>query len=426
MNAAVRPYLERWRTPSLRRTVASTALVNIGLTVAAAASGIYLARVLGPAGRGDYAALSSWFGLMLTIGAVGQPAATTYYVASLADRRRDVVATSRTLMLVVGFSLVGVMAALAPLLAHGDHQLTVNYWIVFLSGVPAFAGSSYSFALQAASIPVWNLMRASQPIAYLVLVVAVGLAGALDLRLACQLLLATVTGQAMLSYVLCRRLGLTGGRSSRVLGGHLLRYGLSQVASTAPATLNARLDQLVLSQTVRSASLGQYAVAVTLTGLAVPVVSALGNVLFPRMAAERDRTRRDAIVRQAVVSSLVLAVVVVGLLTATAYLVVPLLFGEAFRDAVPLVWILAPGGVFLASSQVCGDLLRGQGRPIAVAWAQVAGVVITIVGLAVLLPWLGVPGAAAVSTVAYAVTWLMLLRSLRSDPTAERIEVGAG
>ena len=44
--------------------------------------------------------------------------------------------------------------------------------------------------------------------------------------------------------------------------------------------------------------------------------------------------------------------------------------GPAYRGAVPLLWMLAPGGIFLACGQVVGDILRGLGRPGQVALAQ--------------------------------------------------------
>ena len=80
---------------------------------------------------------------------------------------------------------------------------------------------------------------------------------------------------------------------------------MAQIAALAPYTLNAQLDQLVLSQTVASADLGRYAIAVSLTSLPLPLVAAVGNVAFPRLAAQRIATaatrkmQRDAIAASA-------------------------------------------------------------------------------------------------------------------------------
>ena len=108
-------------------------------------------------------------------------------------------------------------------------------------------------------------------------------------------------------------------------------------------------------------------------------------------------------------------------LALVAYWLVPVVFGVSYRSAVPLLWILTPGAVFLACGQVVGDLLRGLNRPVVVAWAQGFAVVFTVVLLFALLPVLGVYGAAVASTVAYGIALAAMLYFLRrmegsSDP----------
>ena len=66
-------------------------------------------------------------------------------------------------------------------------------------------------------------------------------------------------------------------------------------------------------------------------------------------------------------------------LALAAHWLVPLIFGAAYLGAVPLLWILTPGAVFLACGQVVGDLLRGRSQPGAVAWAQGLAAVFTVV-----------------------------------------------
>ncbi len=80
------------------------------------------------------------------------------------------------------------------------------------------------------------------------------------------------------------------------------------------------------------------------------------------------------------------------------------------------MWILAPGGVFLACGQVTGDLLRGRGRPLTVAWSQAYGAVVTVVVLIALLPLIGVYAAAIASSAAYGLALAVMVRALRRLP----------
>jgi O-antigen/teichoic acid export membrane protein len=216
------------------------------------------------------------------------------------------------------------------------------------------------------------------------------------------------------AYASCRQVDLAPGQLKATMIRPLLTYGVAQIAALTPATLNAQLDQLVLSQTVRPADLGRYAIAVSLTSLPIPLVAAIGNVAFPRLAARRNGadSASGRLERIAMLAAAGIATALLALLSAIAYWAVPLIFGAAYRGAVPLLWILAPGAILLACGQVAGDLLRGRGQPAAVAWAQGLAAVFTVVLLLILLPVIGVYGAAVASTIAYGVALATMLRPL--------------
>ena len=243
----------------------------------------------------------------------------------------------------------------------------------------------------------------------------------LTLRSALVVLAATLLCQLIWAYRCCRRTGLAPGRPERSLIRPLATYGVAQIAALTPAALNTYLDQLVLSQTVPSAELGRYAIAVSLTSIPIPLVSAIGNVAFPRLAARRvvtEETRRLQML--AVLASAGLAAGMLVPFALVAYWLIPLVFGAAYRGAVPLVWILTPGAVFLACGQVVGDLLRGRNHPSVVAWAQGLAAVFTVALLIILLPIVGVTGAAIASTVSYGVAAVVMLRSLWRLPRHAR------
>jgi O-antigen/teichoic acid export membrane protein len=103
-------------------------------------------------------------------------------------------------------------------------------------------------------------------------------------------------------------------------------------------------------------------------------------------------------------------------IAASSYWLIPAVFGPAYRSAVPLVWILTPGGVFLACGQVVGDLLRGLNRPGLVAVAQGVAAAATLVLLFALLPVVGVAAGAIASTVAYGTALAVMVHWLRRPP----------
>ena len=406
------------RRRGIGRLVARTAGYNVASVAAAGLGGIIIARALGPEMRGEYAAVTAWFGIAITIGGMGQPAALCFYVAHDPGNARCYVATSRALMLVTGTAALLGGILLAPLLARGNAGLTVAYRIAFATSIVAFVGASYTFSLQARNLHWWNTVRASQPVLSLAFLVVLWRLRLLTLTAALIVLALTMLAQLGWAYYRCRSAGLAPGRAQARLVRPLAEYGMAQIAALTPATVNTQLDQLVLSQAVAPAVLGRYAIAVSYTLLPITFVSAIGSVAFPRLAS---RNRVDGLARQMqwlgiLGSACAAAGALVPLVLAAPWLI-PRVFGPGYADAVPLVWILAPAGVFLACNQVTGDMLRGRKRPFVVARAEGLAAVFTVILLVALLPVAGVYGAAIASTVAYGVALVMMLLSLRRLPS---------
>ncbi|MHB1593660.1 MAG: FkbM family methyltransferase [Streptosporangiaceae bacterium] len=389
-------------------------------TVAAGLGGILLARTVGPSVRGEYAAITAWFGVALMVGGMGQPAALCFYVAHDPARAPEYVATSRAMMLVTGGLALTGGTLLAPLLAHGNDAVTTGYRIAFAASIVAFVGASYTFSLQARDLQRWNVVRVSQPVLSLAGILMLWRLRSLTLQTALIVLAVTMLLQLAWAYRSCRLTGLVPGTARARLVRPLTAYGAAQIVALTPAAVNSRLDQLVLSQTVPPADLGRYAVAVSLTLLPLPVVAAIGHVTFPMLASQRTMTPATyRLQRAAVIGSAVLATAMLAPLASVAHWLIPWIYGAAYRSAVPLLWVLTPGAIFLSCNQVVGDLLRGRNRPIVVARAEGLAAMFTVVLLIALLPVVGVYGAAIASTVAYGVSLVVLLWSLHRLPGRE-------
>jgi O-antigen/teichoic acid export membrane protein len=387
------------------------------IAMASGLASVVVARALGPTGRGEYAAIIAWFGIATIVGQMGLPAALCFYVAKDPRHARDYVATSRAMMLATGMLALVAGLLLAPVLSRGNPEVADGYRIVFGISIVTYVGIAYTYALQPRHLLHWSIVRTIQPVLTLLVLLILWFLKQLTLNTALFTLAATLALQLGWGYWHCRRNALAPGHARISLLPPLATYGIAQIAALAPATLNAQLDQLVLSQTVAAAVLGRYAIAVSLTSLPIPLVAAIGNIAFPRLAAQQvinGANRRMQ--RNAMVASAGIAAAMLVPLAAVAYWLIPFLFGAGYRGAVPLLWILTPGAAFLACGQVAGDLLRGRNRPGVVAWAQGLAAVFTVVLLIALLPVIGVYGAAIASTVAYGAALAAMLHSLRHLP----------
>jgi O-antigen/teichoic acid export membrane protein len=396
------------------RGVVLTAACNGISTVAAGLAGITIARSLGPTVRGEYAAVHSWLQVVQLVGDFGLSAATTYFVAHDLNRSRDYLATARALMVAAGIAVMGVGLGVAPVLARGDHALLWGFRFAFVVSLMYFIGAPATSSLLATSLTRWNLAKMVQHLLYLAAIAGLYFSDLLDLMSSIAALAVAMLGQAAVSYHLCRQEGLTGGRFGRSLARPVSRYGFGQLTSAVPGLIANHLDQLALSLTVAPAVLGPYAVANSLVLLTSPLAVAIGNVAFPRLArqlgsASAARLCRWSLLLAAAVSTLVMLVLVL-----VAPWLIPLVFGPGFQDSIPLIHLLAPGAIFLACGQVCGDILRGLGRPFAVARAQWAAAIAMVALLAVLLPQLHTAGAAIAFTGARLLGLVVFALALRS------------
>jgi O-antigen/teichoic acid export membrane protein len=405
-------------SPSYRRSLVLSTILNIASVGSAAVSGVFVARELGPTDRGVYAAALAWYGVTSVLLEFGQSASTVYHISRDRESARDYVATSGAICATIGVAVAAIGYFGASILLEGSYEPRLGYQIAFVMCGASVAATSYVAALQAINITLWNGVRLAQPLLNLILVFVLIWAEHLTLLAALACLASTIFIRGGLSIALCGRLGVLRGKVIGSSARAKIRYGMKQFAASAPTALNARLDQVILSMTVPSAALGQYAVATSLTSLGTPFVAAMGQAAFPRIAAS---TKSGVAVRRfkkvSIAGSFAAAFVFMSILAISAPWGVPAIYGNDYQSAVVLAWILAPGGVLLASNQVMADMLSASGRPLLVARAQLIGIVITVVLVAVLIPRAGVRGAAVASSLAAACTFVFLLASSLRRPT---------
>lgn len=393
------------RQRSFLRSVGRTAVFNLTTTAVSAVTGVLLARWLGPSGRGDYAAALAYFGLSLVVFELGLSSSVVYHVSKYRSEHADFVRTAAVLL--VPLAAVAALVAVAlGLVVFGDSPARRAAFLVLPVGlVLCFAGAATGSALQSLDLASWNLVRLSQPVAFFLLIFGAHLVIPLNVVLVVNLMTVTFGAQTLLSWWLYARVTTRRGSFQRRQVRPMLRFGVLNMSSTTPNALNSRLDQLVLALLVSSAALGQYAVAVSLSVLAGPLVMAFGHVAFPSLARGE---RVIETVRTAVRGSIFVSVICLTVIVAAAPFVVPALFGPGYEPVTVLLLVLAPGAAVVVVNQVLGDILRGLGRPGAVAVCEWIGIVSTIAGLVLLVPHLGVMGAAVTSTVTYTLVFVLL------------------
>lgn len=196
-----------------------------------------------------------------------------------------------------------------------------------------------------------------------------------------------------------------------------LRVARSFTSVSILSAVDARLDVVLTSGMLGAREAGVLAVARTIPGYLKLAWEVLNQAYFARLAGDSARAARDVARRHRWV-----AVAVLGggaaLAALTAPLLVPLLFGEALRDAVIPMQLFLAGTVAVSFTALEGVWLKAQAR---VRELQIMYAILPVIGLAslpVLLSWFGVAGAGAkallVATVQALLVVVLVRRASRS------------
>lgn len=188
-------------------------------------------------------------------------------------------------------------------------------------------------------------------------------------------------------------------RWSRTHALEQLRYSGGLTGAGILRVLSTRLDSFLIAGVLGTSALGTYAVARRILQLCSNLLSKSGDAVaasaFARQQDDREALQRSA--RGALGFSLFITAPAFVGLAALADLLVPLVVGPQWADAVPVLQILCGSGIVMAIGYVISAVARAVGRPILMTYAQAAVLAGYVALLFVLFPF-GLPGVAAAFT----------------------------
>ncbi|MGD2152840.1 MAG: oligosaccharide flippase family protein, partial [Gemmatimonadales bacterium] len=373
----------------LARSASITLTARVAALLLGVASSVIVARALGPAGRGQYALIILIPTFLQISGGLGLDQAIVYLVARNRDAARSTAFTLASLSAGLGLLLIAAYSVLSRLPPYIGYLRTAQVdpplvWIlVALLPVTLIALCLQSAILGLERYRAYNLASLIGPVATLVLLLALvvvlrlGVAGAV-LASGGSSLLAVVGTASLLLLTSSGRIRLTPG-----VVPEALRYGIRVHAANVGWFLHYRSDMLLVGYLAGPAALGYYVTAVGLAEKLNLPPSAVGTVLFPRIAAA---TREDArrVTPVACRHTLSLTLLLCVGLALVAWPLIYVLFGTAFLPAVPLLWLLLPGILSLSVGRLLSADLNGRGLPGSVALVNVA---MALVNVALNLWW---------------------------------------
>lgn len=193
-----------------------------------------------------------------------------------------------------------------------------------------------------------------------------------------------------------------------------LRFAMRGQFGLVASFFNYRLDVFVVNYFLNSAQLGVYALGVVIAEALWQIPGAAGLALFPRTArtTEQEATEFTCLVMRQILLLSAAGAIAIAL---GSWLFLPLVFGEQFRPSIAVVWMLLPGSLALSLGRVGVSDLAGRGKNGYSSVFAITSLVVTVVLDFLLIPRLGIQGAALASTAAYSTNALLILAALKYE-----------
>lgn len=409
---------DRLQRSPFARNVTSTFAVQILSLLLATLNAAVIARLLGTSGKGILALTVLAPSVLALFLSGGISVANVYYTG---QRRFDVATLSANsvafaLMATALGAVVGAILYATGLLGKLLPGVPAGLLVLSMLGLPfSLLNSHFTGILQGMQlIRLINLVslsqRASTVALSLIMVAGLqwGLTGAV-----LAVLIGSVVSLALLSRMLARRGASFRPRWNQLVLKTTLKFGLRGYVGNVLQFFNYRLDVFLVNFFLGPASVGIYTVAVAMAEMLWYLPNAVGFVIFPKSANTKAEVMNRFTPR---VFRITLALTAAGavVLALLGRPFIEIVYSPAFISAYVPMLALLPGVVLLGGGKVLTNEIAGRGYPQYNSIASGASLVLTIGLDLLLIPSLGVLGAAIASSVAYVVIFILALVFYRS------------
>jgi O-antigen/teichoic acid export membrane protein len=364
---------------------------------------ILVARWLGPTDRGLYAVVGTASGVALVLANAGVPMAVWYLASSKNPRTAQLFGNSLVYSAAIAVVLVPTTWALAPQLgswlAHGYGGVA---WVIaaVMVLVTFLDWTSHNQLLGGHRFGLFNALVVGQKIVFLLGVVVflrwvnLGVSG---------VLLATIASSLL---VICGSLPFlfSAGRPRFELPllRRMLNYGWRTQVGGLFQYFNSRFDVLILQIFQPLSAVGYYVVAEILAELVLVFTRGFQSSVLSFVTRDSaDRARQAETTAFSIRQHALLAIAATIANAVFSPLLIFVAYGPAYHNALLPFFIILPGICFLGTGLLIANDLNARGRPGLASTLSGAAVCITIALDLILIPTLGVPGAAIGSLVAY-------------------------
>ncbi len=348
-------------------------------------AGVLAARLLGPVARGELAAILLLPSIMAGIATFGAPQALTYYTAQEPDKAGNYLGAALAIC-TIGVTITSIVGwFLTPHVLAGSRPRLVTQALIYLPFFLFIAtayGVPWSVFLGSKDYRSFNFLRILPNVVYLIAVLVAFVHPDPVIITQVYIVLLGVVVLPMVWFTYSRRINQAIKIRIATIK-HMWRYTSISAAMILPQIIGQRLELVFVVAKLDAATVGFYSVALGMGQILFTAQSAVGNILFPYLAAEKAVDKAFLFSRLLRITLLLTLFAVIGLVVVLPALL-PLLFGDIFSTALVAAPILVVASGLSGINQVIGDGFRGLGRPGLPVSAESIGLFVKVVVLVII------------------------------------------
>lgn len=374
---------------------------------------IIIARSLGPEGNGLYQLIVLLPTTLMTLLNLGVGTSSVYYVGQKKYDIKDIIKTNTASGAVLSLAaviigLIGVMffsdkffegvppnylyfiLLIMPLLMLND------FYLVIFQGVQDFKSFN--------SLALLRQLAALITLVIFIFVLKIGLVGTVIA------FIAGVVTQFIVTLILLNKnlkTNLFSGSFSKAYFKESFSFGFKAHFSNVLSFINYRADIYLISMFLNPAAVGLYGVAVSIAERLWIVSQSISSVLYPVISSSSDVDSKNKLTSVISRNVLFFSIIAGIVFYFASDLIFRLLFGEAYADSSDILKMLLPGIILFSVDRILSNDLAGRGKPELNMYTSIFTVASNIILNILLIPKIGIAGAAVSTSVTYSLSTLV-------------------
>ncbi|HMG73500.1 MAG TPA: oligosaccharide flippase family protein [Pyrinomonadaceae bacterium] len=402
----------------LRSLIFRTLIVNCGINALGLFNSILLSHWLGPVGRGEIAAAMLWPMLLAYLFSAGIISSTAYFSAARGPKVQSIFSNAMALAMIQSAVALVVGYVALPYLLGSQSANVVSVARLYLLVIPITLSTQYGTSILQGRMHMsaFNWLRTIIPLGYLAGTIALAMAGKLILLNIVILHLSLTAATWLGAMAALLRFGIRPSFQPETgLGKEMLRYGAKVQVGNVSGFANQSLDQVLMAAWLPPAYLGLYVVAVSSASISQVFSQAVQTVSTPSITQRQTNSERAAVLQGVFRRYWLLSLLGSLAISAVLPIAIPIVFGIRFTPAIWPAEVLLLGTLLGGARAVLAGGAQALGDPWLGSKAHLGALVVTVLLLYLLLPMMGIIGAAIATASACGMELLIVVAGLRSS-----------